>query len=347
MKEWPFVSVVIPMRNERRWIERSLAAVLAQDYPGERFEVLVADGMSDDGSRDILARIARADRRVRVIDNPGRIVPTGLNAAIQAARGEIIARVDAHTIIAPDYLRRGVEALERTGADGVGGPMVAIGGGAVGDAIARAMSSRFGIGAAFHFADRECEADTVYMGMWPRRVFARVGLFDEELVRDQDDEFHYRLRKHGGRLVLTPAMRSRYQNRQSWRALARQFFQYGYWKVRVLQKHPRQMSVRHFVPPLFDLGVLGALAAFPFSPQVALLGAAGAGAYAAVTLLVSTIEGRGVAGRLRLALAFATIHHAWAAGFLVGLVRFAPRWGEAEQRCPALELDPGMRRDGS
>ncbi len=332
MSDQPFVSVVIPMRNERGWIERSLAAVLAQDYPRDRFEVLIADGQSDDGSEQYLRRIAEKDPRVRVLSNPGRIVPVGLNIAIRAARGEIIARVDAHTLIAPDYLRRGVEILQRSGADGVGGPMVAIGGGVVGDAVARAMASRFGIGAAFHFEEREGDADTVYMGMWPRRLFSRVGLFDEELVRDQDDEMSYRIRKCGGRLILAPAMRSQYQNRQSWRRLARQFYQYGYWKVRVLQKHPRQMSVRHFLPPLFDAGLILSLAVAPVWP--AMIGAAVVALllYGSMLAVVSTAEGSGLTGRLRLALALAIIHHAWAIGFLSGLLRFSARWRSIGER---------------
>ncbi|RMF25384.1 MAG: glycosyltransferase family 2 protein [Deltaproteobacteria bacterium] len=343
MKELPFVSVVIPMRNERDWIERSLGAVLAQDYPPDRMEVLVADGMSDDGSREILKKIASEDGRVRVVDNPGRIVPTGLNAAIRQARGDVVARVDAHTILESDYLRRGVEVLERTGAEGVGGPMVSMGGGPVGDAIARAMKSRFGIGAAFHFAEKECEADTVYMGMWPRRLFDRIGVFDEELVRDQDDEFSYRIRKHGGRLILAPQMKSRYQNRQSWAALARQFYQYGFWKVRVLQKHPRQMSVRHFIPPLFDAGIAAGALLSPLAGWCGAAAAAAACVYALTMLAVAAVEGDGaLSQRLRLAVALAIIHHAWATGFLVGLVRFAARWWDE----PASgEARAGARRE--
>ena len=165
------------------------------------------------------------------------------------------------------------------------------------------------------------------MGMWPRALFDRIGLFDEELVRDQDDEFSYRIRKYGGRLILTPAMRSSYQNRRSWQSLARQFYQYGFWKVRVLQKHPRQMSVRHFVPPLCDFGVAAGVL---LSPLAGWCGVASAGAlsiYAATMLAVATIEGEGgLGGRLRMACALAIIHHAWALGFLVGTVRFAGLW---------------------
>jgi glycosyltransferase involved in cell wall biosynthesis len=331
----PFISVVIPMRNEAAWLDPCLGSVLAQDWPADRMEVLIVDGMSDDGSYESLLARSKADARLRVFRNPARIVPSSLNIAIEAARGDVIARVDAHTTLEPGYLRAGAEILARTGADNVGGPMVSIGGGPVGDAIATAMRSRFGIGAYFHFASDERDADTVYMGMWPRDVFRRVGLFDEELVRNQDDEFSYRIRKAGGRIVCSPRMRSRYQNRQSWRALAKQFYQYGFWKVRVLQKHPAQMSVRHFVPPAFDAAVLAGLAA---GSKPRLFAVAALLVYAVAMVAVAAVEAApGV--RLRTAAALAIIHHAWGVGFLIGLVRFAGRWLKAEP--PARRLAAG------
>ena len=325
----PMMSVVIPMRNENEWIERCLASVFQQDYPADRLEVLVVDGMSDDGSYEKLTRLAATEPRLKVLRNPARIVPSSLNKAIEAASGDVVARVDSHTTLASDYLRTGVELLGRTGAENVGGPMVKLGGGPVGDAIAGAMSSRFGIGSYFQFADGEAEADTVYMGMWPRAVFDRVGLFDEELVRNQDDEFNYRLRKSGGRIVVSTRMRSLYQNRRSWKALAKQFFQYGVWKVRVLQKHPRQMSVRHFVPPAFDFAVLGGFAASPWLPAAGALSLGALALYGAVMATVAWQEGP-EGNRARFWLALVIIHHCWAAGFLAGMVRFGPRWFRAE-----------------
>jgi succinoglycan biosynthesis protein ExoA len=332
----PFVTFIIPMRNEEAWIERCLNSVLAQDWPRGRFEVLVADGMSDDRSLDILGALSAADDRVRVIENPGRIVPSGMNLAIREARGSIIARVDAHTIVEPDYLRRGVELLQKLeGAANVGGPMVCLGGSPVADAIAGAMGSRFGIGATFHFAETEEECDTVYMGMWPISVFEEVGLFDEELVRNQDDELSYRIRKAGGRIFVSPAMRSLYQNRESWKALLRQFYQYGVWKVRVLQKHPAQMSLRHFVPPGFQFSVLGLVLAGLFLPLFAALGFGLLGLYLAAMVAVAVREAP--AGQVfRWWLAFVIIHQAWAAGFLVGLVKFAGRWIGPEPSPPQL-----------
>jgi len=339
MSERPMVTVIIPMRNEAESIGVLLDGVLAQDYPPERLEVLVIDGDSTDGSGAVIAGYTARDPRVRLLSNPKRIVPTGLNLAIRAARGSIICRIDAHTTIEPDYVRAGVETLQRTGADNVGGPMVAVGGGVFGQAVAVATSSRFGVGSYFHYGTEEREVDTVYLGMWPTAVFARVGLFDEELVRNQDDEFNYRLRKAGGRVVLTPAMRSRYQNRQSLVHLLRQYYQYGQWKVRVLQKHPRQMSWRHFVPPGFVAGLAGLLVISSAVPVAATAARLVLGLYLLVILGMAApqLAGGGVRAWLATSLAFVSIHFAWGAGFLSGLIKFADRWRKPEEPPPRLE----------
>lgn len=342
MQSLPFISVVIPMRNEARHIGECLESVLAQEYPPERMEVLVVDGRSDDNSREAVGAYVQRDSRVRLLDNPRQIVPGALNVAIRAARGEIIARVDGHTTLAPDYLREGVEALGRSGADNVGGAMTARGGGPIGDAVEMATGSPFGIGAYFHFGTEDRFVDTVYLGMWPRSVFARVGLFDEELVRNQDDEFNYRLRKHGGRVFMTPRMRSSYQNRQGLRSLARQFYQYGMWKVRVCQKHPRQMSWRHFVPPAFVLALLLSPVLLLLAPPLGKLGMAAVGAYALLIAAVSAqVALKKRAGRHKawLPVVFAIIHVGWGLGFLVGLVRFRRRWFEPEPMPPQLAGD--------
>jgi len=346
----PLVSVVIPMRNEAGSIGACLETVLAQDYPAELFEVIVVDGDSDDASAAVVEEVARRTATsVRVLHNPARIVPPALNLAIRAARGSVIARVDGHTRIDSDYVRVGVETLKRTGADNVGGPMTAVGGGLLGDAVARVTSSRFGVGSYFHFGTEEREVDTVYLGMWPRRVFAKIGLFDEELVRNQDDELNYRLRKSGGRVLLNPAMRSHYQNRQSLRHLAKQYFQYGMWKVRVLQKHPRQMSWRHFVPPAFVAGVLALGAASPFSPTAAALGATALLLYLTViAVLAANLSAKdGVAAWGAALAAFAIIHLGWGSGFTVGLLRFAPRWWSEEPAPPGLDAPLVASRAGA
>ncbi|HEY7543362.1 MAG TPA: glycosyltransferase family 2 protein, partial [Blastocatellia bacterium] len=214
----PFVTVIMPIRNEAGFITRSLGAALGQDYPGDRMEVIIADGMSTDATREVIAQLSEAHPRiaVRIVDNPEKIVPTGFNRALEQAKGDVIVRVDGHTIIASDYVRQCVAALERTGADNVGGRMEAVTHGRFGKAVAIATSSPFGVGGArFHYSNQEEYVDTVYMGAWPRSVFERVGLFDEEQVRNQDDEFNYRLLSHGGKILLTPQIKSKYYNRST------------------------------------------------------------------------------------------------------------------------------------
>jgi succinoglycan biosynthesis protein ExoA len=253
----PAVSIVVPCRNERDHIESCIRSILAQEPLPGGFEIIVADGMSDDGSRDILTNLAKDERRLRIVDNPARIVSTGLNIAIKLAKGKIILRMDAHTEYAPDYIRQCVAVLKETGANNVGGPWVAKGAGFVSRAIAAAFQSPFGAGGARgHDASYEGEADTVYLGCWTTDVFDRIGLFDEDLVRNQDDEFNFRLKLAGGKIWQSPRIKSWYKPRGSLCALFKQYMQYGYWKVRVIQKHRMPASLRHLVPGMFVLLML-------------------------------------------------------------------------------------------
>ena len=261
VEDFPFVSVVLPIRNEERTIGDCLSAVLAQDYPAGRMEVLVVDGQSTDRTRVVVEEAAARDpwSRVRLLDNPVGSAPPALNIGIRAARGELIARVDGHTIIAPDYLRRCVETLRETGADNVGGLMRPEGRGYVGRCIALATGSRFGVGnSRFHYDEHGGEAETVYLGCFRRVIFERVGLFDEGLIRNQDDELNDRIVASGGRIWLDPRIRSTYYNRGSYRSLWRQYYQYGYWKVRVLRRHPEARRARHLAPAALVAALAGA-----------------------------------------------------------------------------------------
>jgi succinoglycan biosynthesis protein ExoA len=334
------VTLIFPIKNEKRYVYRSLGAILAQDYPAEQMEVMVADGMSTDQTRQVIHDLVdqHPHHSVSILDNPGQIVPTGMNIALRQAKGDIIIRVDGHTLIAPDYVRQCVEALRRTNADNVGGKMSAVGQTHFEKAVAMATSTPFGVGGArFHYSDQEEWVDTVYMGAWPRRIFEKIGLFDEELVRDQDDEFNYRLREAGGRIVLCPQIRSEYTVRSSLSGLWRQYFQYGFWKVRVLQKHPRQMSLRQFAPPALVLALLGSafLAAFPDLRSLSLIVPL---LYLFVNLLASlwTASKRGWKSLPFLPLTFAILHLGYGSGFLVGLFRFAGRWGDKQGKTPAF-----------
>jgi GT2 family glycosyltransferase len=274
------------------------------------------------------------DIALTVSDNVGQIVATGLNRALEQAKGEVIVRVDGHTIIAANYITECVAALRRSRADNVGGRMDAVSETRFGQAVALATSSPFGIGGGrFHYSDKEQFVDTVYMGAWPREVFDRIGLFDEEMIRNQDDELNYRLRSHGGKILLSPRIRSHYYNRTSPRALGRQYFQYGYWKVRVMQKHPLQMRVRQFVPALFLMALTISLMLMPLA--IGALGLFGLvlGSYIAANLIASMVL-KGKSWRLLplLLITFAVLHLAYGSGFLVGLVRFWNCWGKSARQ---------------
>jgi glycosyltransferase involved in cell wall biosynthesis len=325
----PFVSVIMPIRNEADFIARSLGAVLAQDYPRKRFEVIVADGMSTDGTRDIVASIQARNPEVRLIDNTRRIAPTALNTAIGHAQGEILVRVDGHCQIAPDYVSRCVEHLLQDKVDGVGGPLETVGQTALARAIAAGMSSSFGVGgAAFRtVSNKTMLVDTVAFPAYTRTIVDEAGPFDEELVRNQDDEYNYRLRKLGAKILLAADVHSRYYSRSSLRSLWRQYFQYGYWKVRVLQKHPRQMKARQFVPPVFVACLLLALLSIPFTVAGFYLFGAVAGLYLLANLGASILAARKETWSLLpyLPVIYATLHLSFGLGFLVGLLRFSAR----------------------
>ena len=322
--EDPFVTILLPIRNEARYIARCLDAVLTQNYAPEKIEVLVVDGMSVDGTREIVTQFAARDSRVRLVDNPERYVPTALNHGIRIARGTVVIRVDGHAIIAKDYVRRCIDDLARVEADCVGGPIRTIGETWMAAGIAIAQSSPFGVGnAAFRYAHRAQYVDTLAFGAYRRGVFDRIGLFDEELIRNQDDEFNYRLTSSGGKIWLDPEIRSDYFSRASLRALWSQYQGYGFWKVRVIQKHGRPASWRHLVPGAFVLALLasvvfGAL----FGSPLLLLGVASSYVLVSLAAAVWVAVRRGPGYLPLLPFAFATMHLAYGVGFLVGLVRF-------------------------
>ena len=340
------ISVIIPCRNENRHIREFLDSLLIQDLdPDWQLEILVADGLSDDGTRETLRRYSETTSLVRVIDNPGRIVSTGLNVAIGAATGEIIIRMDAHTTYARDYIRECVTALRESSADNVGGPWVAEGGGLVGKAIAAAFRSPFCAGGGkAHDPNYEGEVDTVYLGCWYRSVFDRVGLFDPGLVRNQDDEFNFRLRRSGGRIWQSPRIKSSYTPRASIVALFRQYAQYGFWKVAVIRKHRALASWRHAVPGLFVGATLTSLALIVAAtvfglPSVAV--ATGAAVAAGLSIyflacIAATLPFAHSLDPLALVMmpgVIAVYHIAYGLGFLSGILKLARR--ESGSAAPA------------
>jgi succinoglycan biosynthesis protein ExoA len=342
----PFVTVVMPVRNEAGFIERSLRSVLTQDYSPDRMEVIIADGMSGDGTREMVLRLAASDPRVTLVDNPRRIAPTALNAAIARSRGDVVVRVDGHCEVAHNYVSRCVAHLSSGAAECVGGPLETVGETPMARVIALAMSSGFGVGGAVFRTRKDWTGlvDTVAFPAYTRAAIDLAGPYDEELVRNQDDEYNYRLRSLGGRILLAADVQARYFSRGTLRSLFRQYFQYGLFKVRVLQKHPRQMRPRQFVPPVFAAFLLvGALAA-PVAAwgRFGLLGIIAA--YAVANFVASMLTGR--AGPFPevflLPIVYATLHVSYGFGFMVGLVRFHNRWRDTTPRSA-----PAMHHAGS
>jgi len=343
----PVVSVVIPCRNEAFHIESCVRSMLCQEPVKGGFELIVADGMSDDGTRDVLLRLAREHPALRVVDNVGRIVSTGLNTAIRAARGQIIIRADAHTGYASDYVRECVAVLEESGADNVGGPWSSVGDGYIGRAVAAAFHSPFGSGGArAHNRKHDGPVDTVYLGCWRRSVLQRLGGFDEGLVRNQDDELNLRLRRAGGTIWQSTRIKSWYRPRNSLRGLFQQYLQYGYWKVRVIQMHRIPASWRHLVPTAFLLTLIALVFASAFSSAARLGLLLVLGAYLLSVLAASAVTALSTEGKLWpvLPAVFACFHVAYGLGFLRGIWDFVIR-----RRGPAKEMSaisrPGVERE--
>ncbi|MBE7548661.1 putative succinoglycan biosynthesis protein ExoA [Candidatus Kuenenia stuttgartiensis] len=329
-----FVTIIMPIRNEASFINRSLGSVLAQDYPHNLVEVIIVDGMSDDGTMEIVQSIINNYSQTKdnnvpspihspitLIDNPSRIVPTGLNSAIRHARGDIIIRVDGHAIIDTDYVQQCVKVLKDTGAECVGGPMVTVGETWLACVISLAQSSFFGVGGvAFRTGRRQgCYVDTVAFGAYRRNVFNRIGGFDEELVRNQDDEFNFRLTQSGGKIRMDPSIRSVYYSRSSLRGLWKQYFQYGFYKVRVIQKRGAVPSWRHLIPAVFVLSLFLTIfmALFTFKP---LWGIVVIGPYTGANLIACLWVGRRNLRVLTiLPVAFLILHLSYGLGFLWGI----------------------------
>jgi glycosyltransferase involved in cell wall biosynthesis len=329
----PTVSVIVPVLNEATDIESCLLAIEAQTYPGI-VEILVADG----GSTDRTAEIAVSHARVRVLDNPGRLQAAGLNVALAEATGEVVVRVDGHSLIHPDYVERCVTSLATTGAAMVGGMMVpAKTGGWVQRAIGVAMSSRLGAGPArFHVGGAPGWVDTVYLGCYRADVAREKGGYDPAFVLNEDAEFAVRMREAGG-VWFDPAIRATYVPRGSVPAVARQFFRYGKARAGTVRRHPASLSARQLAPPLLLLGLVS-----PWRRWIGLVYAGAVSARAAAELRRDPPAAGG------LLLILPTMHLPWALGFLIGLASpqpgpSSPAGVARRQGLPPPRLDPSTR----
>jgi len=329
------------MRNEAAYIGDCIYSILNQDYPQEKIEVFVLDGQSDDDSIKIVEEIIIGNNNYHLYENPKKIQSAAWNLGIQLSGGNVISIVSGHSRLASDYVSKAIETLLRTKADMVGGTVRATSSAYSGDVIALAMSTPFGVGnAKFRYSEREQETDSVFMGFCWSTTFEKIGGFDEELVRNQDDELSYRLRKVGGWIICNPKIVSYYHNRTTLRSLWKQYYQYGYYKVRVLQKHPRQMSLRQFVPPVFVLAMLLSLF-FVFLPITRSLSLFVPVLYLSANLIASilTASRRGWQYLPLLPFTFAILHISYGLGFLAGIVKFWNRWGDKVGSVPSFSVE--------
>ena len=318
----PPVSVFMTVLNEESELAASVERIFEQDYPGE-FELVLAVGPSQDETWAVAAALAAQEPRLTVVPNPTGFTPNGLNAAIAAAKHDILVRVDGHAFLPPDYLTAVVALLAGSGADNVGGRMVPEGDGPVSNAIAVAMSSRFGIGGgAFHVGGTSGPQPTVYLGSFRRQAIEAVGGYDEHFLRAQDWELNHRLREAGFVVWFDPAIAVTYRPRSSWRDFARQQFRTGGWRRRVIEAHRSTASLRYLAPPVAVLGVLAGLVSALLAPLLGswfLLGLLLPVGYLATIKVIGLVEGRRQpwSVRWRVPVAMALMHLSWGTGFLV------------------------------
>ncbi len=329
------VTIAMPSFNEEHYIEACIASVKAQDYPAELIEILIADGRSTDRTREILARLAAEDPRIRMIDNPARLQAAGLGLLVKEATGDVIVRMDVHAEYAPDYVRRCVEVLERTGADNVGGAQRARAKTAFQRALCAALQSPLGVGGAkYRSAEAEGFVDTVFLGAFRRRVFETVGLWDPGAITNEDAELNQRILDSGGQIYLSKDIVVHYFPRDSLRTLAKQYFRYGRGRARTLLKLGRFPTLRPLLPFFLVSGATGLLLLPPLWP----LAPAAFATYALATGAEAVRVGRELGARAipTIWAIFPVLHASHGAGFAAGLWQYLrnPDWPAEPERVP-------------
>ncbi len=322
------VSVIIPCYNEENTITLLLEALLGQTYPTRKIEVVIADGLSTDRTRDRIRafQLEHTDLQVRVVDNPQRNIPAGLNRAIEAARGEFIVRLDAHSVPRPDYIERCKSALQEGKGANIGGVWEILPGGDGWQAcsIAAAAAHPLGVGdARYRYTSQAQAVDTVPFGAFRRTLIDEIGAFDESLLTNEDYEFNTRIRNAGGVVWLDPHIRSQYYARATLYDLARQYWRYGYWKARMLRRYPKTLRWRQALPPAFVFSLLALLLLSIWFPFVGWIFVLELIVYALALLLVglqTSIKNRDIRMFFGVPLAIATMHLTWGSAFLWSMI---------------------------
>lgn len=319
---FPTVTIIMPVRNEEKFIENCLRTILENDYPKEKLEILIVDGNSTDRTREIIQNISTKFPFIRILDTTARVHGEAMNIGIQQARGDIIIRMDAHTLYASDYITQCVQLLLTTEADNVGGMQYAVGTNFITQSIALATMSPFGAGNAyFRYSQKEQWVDTVYLGAWKKETLKKLGGFNSRWSVNEDYEINYRLREMGGKILLSPKIQCKYYVRSTIYRLMRQYFRYGYGKVRTILTHPKSTKIRQIIPPIFVLimilSIIVAFCGYYWGIVLPLF-------YIVINLFFSLriAHQQGLKYLLSLPFIFMLIHFSWGLGFWVGLPRF-------------------------
>lgn len=319
----PFVSIIMPVRNEADFIESAVKSALNNNYPPDKMEILVVDGMSTDGTHKIVQKMVTQDSRIRLLDNPKKIQTAAMNIGIKACRGDIIIRVDGHATVASDFVSQSVQVLkEHPDAWCAGGVMKTVGTTYWGRVIAAAMSSPFGVGTGnFRLGNTKGYVDAVIFGAHRRWVFDRAGMFDEELVCNEDDEFIQRMVEAGAKQYMSPKIRSTYFSRGSPRKLMHQYFQYGFWRIRTIQKRKKPARLRQLMPLVFVLGWIVLILGACLWHSLSWLLACYAGLYLMLLIMgmLHTACKEGYKKAILVPVVFVIMHFGYGLGSLVGI----------------------------
>lgn len=319
------VTVVIPCRNENQYIGKCLDSFINQSYPKEYVNIFVCDGLSTDGTVEIIKVYEEKYENVFYVQNKGLTAPKAMNLGIKKSDSDIIIIFGSHAFADKEFIAKNVELLNRDDSIGCsGGTLETINENTKGEGISLAMSSPFGVGnALFRYGKEEKFVDTVAFGAYPRAVLNKIGFFDEELVRNQDDELNFRVVKAGYKILLSPGVKSSYYSRSSLGKLWKQYFQYGFWKVRVMQKHGKVAALRHLVPMLFVIiNILGAILSL-FSKPILVLWLIEITLYIILNLIFSVKLCKEKIKLLRyVPVTFLILHMSYGLGFLEGLFAF-------------------------
>ena len=327
------ISIIIPIRNEINHIELLIKSIMSQNISIREIDLIFCDGQSTDGSKNYINKQIIKYNNIKLILNECQYMPHGFNKGLSIAKGDIIIVLGGHSLLETDYLQNCIKMLDKTGADCVGGSTTHIATEIVGKAIVLAQSSLFGVGGvAFRSNSVKGQyVDTLAFGAYKRDVFEKLGGYDEELVRNQDDEFNFRLIQNGGKIWLDPSIQSKYYPRNSFIKLFKQYFQYGFYKIRVMQKRKGFASWRHLIPGLFVSSILLSIIFYlingnPFSLKMIFI------PYSIISLgftLVSFFKSpKHILSSLLLPLTFFILHISYGLGFILGVFYFWNKWGD-------------------